>query len=145
MFGMLLRPDASTTTPSRTCRPEASAAAVFGVMPMPITTASASKGVALPDTSITTPSPVVRMPSSCTPVRRSTPLSRCSPLTAWPIAVPRMRASGTGTDSNTVTATPAAAAVAAISRPMKPAPTMASRLPGTSTRASATASSRVRR
>ena len=113
--------------PSRRFSPLPANHSVLGATPMPTTTTS------LPTTEpsrrrtpVTWP-PLPSMPAICTPQRRSTPLRPCTPATAAPIATPRPRTSGEGAPSSTVTAHPRPRAVAATSRPMKPAPMMVTR------------------
>ena len=125
---------ASTTTPLLVARPAASASWVFGVIPTPTMTASAS--TRLPSASRTPaaglPLSAARPPLSvisltCTPNRRSTPCSRCRPANTWATSGPSTRGSGSAAASRIVTSTPAARAAAAISRPIQPAPITAIR------------------
>ena len=78
------------------------------------------------------PWPPPRAPSSIAPTITRTPSSRCSSANQAPSSAPRIGASGVSSASIIVTSTPSRRAVAATSWPMKPAPTIASRAPGTS-------------
>ena len=97
--------------------PRALQPAVVGVTPMPTTTTSA--GSCQPPSISTAPG---WRPSIVTPQRTSTPWSAWTAATAAPIAAPRPRISGAGALSSTSTSLPSLRAVAATSRPMKPAP-----------------------
>ncbi|HEU4461580.1 MAG TPA: hypothetical protein VFR75_03190 [Solirubrobacterales bacterium] len=73
-----------------------------------------------------------------------TPSSSCSSANQRPSRAPTIGPSGAGSASTTVTSTPSFRAVAATSWPMKPAPTITSRDPGTSSRRSCRRSASVR-
>ena len=80
-----------------------------------------------------------------TPQRTSTPLRECTLAAARPISVPSPRMSGAGAPSSTVTGQPFCRAVAATSRPMKPAPmTMTRAVPSAMRSRSASESASVR-
>ena len=79
MSGSLLRPCASTTIPLSSSSPAVTARSVLGVAPIPTRTTSA--GMLVPSPSTTAPtlwlSAADSMAATVTPVRRSTPCSRC--------------------------------------------------------------------
>ena len=87
----------------------------------PTTTTSASTvEPSASRTRSTRPSPSIA--STCTPVRRSTPWSRCMSAITAPSSGPSPRTIGWGNASSTVTSSPRPRHVAATSAPMKPAP-----------------------
>src|SRR5687767_11849008 len=91
-------PEPAQTMPLSIVRPLPSSHSVFGVTPMPTTTTSASiREPSESATPATRDSP--RTLVTTTPVRRSTPWSRCTAATMSPNVGPRMGASGTGSDS----------------------------------------------
>ena len=134
----------SHTTPLSIVSPDPSSHAVSGTTPMPTSTTSASTAVPSPSrTRSTRSSPSIA--STCTPVRRSTPWSRCIAAITAPSSGPNPRTIGCGSASSTVTSSPRPRHVAATSAPMNPAPITTTFGPASSRARSASASSSVRR
>ena len=75
----------------------------------------------------TCPSASPSSASTATPVRRSTPASRCILAAMSPITPPSGPTSGALERSATVTSNPRSRQTEAISEPMKPAPTISTR------------------
>ena len=135
---------ASHTMPSRNTSELSVSQSVTGVTPMPTTITSLATD-SPPLRRTTNSVPLCSMPCTCTPQRTGTPLSVCNCVTARPISAPRPRISGAGAPSSTTTSLPNMRAVAATSRPIKPAPMMVTRrLPASIRARSDNASSSVR-
>ena len=127
MSGSEDRSPASTTTPLPVSRPAASASWLFGVIPTPTITASASTWL---PSAIRTPlarPPATEISSTWTPNRRSAPCWRCRSAKTCATSGPSTRSSGSSAASMTVTSAPAARAAAAVSSPIHPAPMTATR------------------
>ena len=95
-------------------------------MPTPVTTTSA--GTSEPSASRT---PAASMPVTETPQRSSVPCSACSRAQTAASSGPSTGVSGNGKASKTTTSRPSERHVEATSAPMNPAPTIATRTPGT--------------
>ena len=105
--------------------------------------------VGVDELAVAQPTPVVRpsspsIPTTSTSHSTSTPWRACTLATISPISAPSPRINGAGAPSRTVTAQPVSAAVAATSRPMKPAPITTTRGRSARRRRNASESSSVR-
>ena len=129
--------------PLSTSSPAASASAVFGSAPTPATTTS-DRIVSPSVSTIRTPSPSGSMRAMPVPHRSCTPAASCR------VAIVPASSDGTtrpmmlGAISTTVTWHPRSTALEATSSPMKPPPTMPTRVPGRKTSRSRSASAKVR-
>ena len=123
------RQPASQATPQKpVARPAPSSHSVLRIDPSEATTTSTSSVV--PSESFARRTWPAASPSSAsteTPVRRSTPASRCISAAISPMTPPSAPISGESARSATVTFRPSSRQTEAISEPMKPAPTISTR------------------
>ena len=141
------RPPASQPTPNApAASPEPSSHSTLRIEPS-ATTATSTSSVLPSDSVALRRRPFASPPRDVTetPVRRSTPWSRCISAAIRPITPPSAPTSGPSPRSATVTARPSSRQTEATSEPMNPAPTIRTRRgPAASRSRSPAASSRVR-
>ena len=144
--GSLVRSVSSTAMPSATSIPAASASSVRGFTPMPAITQS--HAMVVPSESFTPVTRFIAEPmirSTCTAKRTSTPICLCRSTRYAATISGTARMSARAAASITITSQPLAMAVAAISSPINPAPTIAIFRPGDNSPTTLDASAAVRR
>ena len=117
-------------SPLSVASPAASASATLGATPMPTTTQVGLDGRRRPRAVRRPGRPAFSIAGHLRRrVRRSTPCSRCRSAKTCATSGPSTRSSGRSSDSSTVTSAPAFRAAAAASRPIQPAPMIATGRP----------------